>query len=325
MAGISAKNAEMRAYEFTIEAIVCLERAFKDLAGAGFRQGPKMRTADGVVVTPDMAFESGGGQGGTGYRAVGEIKSSFPQYESAVDQMVRQVRHYDSGLGGWEGEASSCGGGQLGDHDIVIGVRSDHAHDFAVRLPVALRAREVEIKSPLSIIGIIRNKNNNGNDRFLIKRSFGKISHKKTHDAFGKGWSINASEMTNGLNNTKFYDSRPPLPYVMSVLWVNVFLNLAHGKKLKKLRMNAQVTMDVEVGRIHRLASRLAPQSNPGCVKRAWIKDSMEEFVRIGLAERTGIDKYRIFYTIHKSRPLEWLAGMATSGADPPNGSENSI
>ena len=47
-----------------------------------------MRTAGGAVVTPDMVLEAEEGRGGAGYRAVGEIKSSFPQHRSAVDQMV---------------------------------------------------------------------------------------------------------------------------------------------------------------------------------------------------------------------------------------------
>lgn len=55
---IDAMGAEMGAYKFTVEAIVCAGRAFKDLAGARLRQGPKMRTAGGTVVTPDMTLEA---------------------------------------------------------------------------------------------------------------------------------------------------------------------------------------------------------------------------------------------------------------------------
>lgn len=156
MAGIDAENAEMRAYVFTAGAIVCIERAFKDLAGAGIRQGPKMRTADGTVVTPDMTVEARKGADGAGYRAVCEIKSSFPQHAAAVDQMVRQVRHYDDELAGWEHEAAP-GGGRRSGHDIVMGVRHSTAPDFAAGLPSALGNREVKIESPLSIIGIAHN------------------------------------------------------------------------------------------------------------------------------------------------------------------------
>ena len=40
----------------------------------------------------------------------------------------------------------------------------------------------------------------------------------------------------------------------------------------------------------------------------------MEEFARVGLAERTGADTYRIRYVVRISKPLEWLARRAAAG-----------
>ena len=321
MADADTVSAEILAYGFTVEAIVCIDMVFKDLADARLRQGPRMRTADGTTVTPDMTLEAAEGQDGAGYRAVCEIKSSFPRHRASVDQMVKQVQHYDGELSGWEDEADPDGS-RGDDHDIVIGVRDKHALDFASGLPAALKERGVEIKSPLSIIGIVRNKDDNDVDRFLLRKSFGKISRKKAHDALGRGWSIDSSSMARDLDNTKFYDSRPPLPYIMAVLWARVFPSLTHGKKLKRLRMGMEVTIDVEVGRIHRLASMLAHSSNPMCVKRAWIKDAMEEFARVGQAKKVGSDKYRIQYSMHESRPAEWFARVAATGVDRAEGSK---
>ena len=316
MSDANAVNAEIRAYKFTVEAIAGIGRAFKDLAGARLRQGPRMRTAGGTTVTPDMALEVLERRGGTGYRAVCKIKSSFPKYRAAVDQLVRQVRHYDGGLTGWKGGAAPGGSGRDSDHDIIIAVQAEHAPDFTAGLPAALKEKGVKIKSPFSIIKIASSKTSDNNEWLLLKRSFGAISHRKANDALERGWSICRSSLTKELNSTRFYDARPPLLYIMSVLWAYVFPNLLHAKKLRRLHMNMEVHVDVEVSRAHRLASRLAPLSNPGCVKRAWIRDAMEEFLRIGLAERVGTDKYRIRYTTQESRPAEWLARATTGGED---------
>ena len=315
MAGTNAAAAaaEIDAYRFTVDAIVCIERAFEDLAGARLRQGPRMRTAGGAVVTPDVILEAGEGRGSAGYRAVCEIKSSFPRHGSAVDQMVRQVRHYDGELVGWEGEAASGGRDRRDDHDIVIAVRSEHAPDFAAGIPAALGERGVDIKSPLSILGITREAGGGDAARLVLKRAFGTISHKKVHAALGRGWSIDAYSLMKKLNRTKFYDSRPPLPYIMSVPWFLVFPGLVHAKKRRKARMNKEIPLDVDVDRIRRLASKYAPSSNPGCVKRAWVKDAMEEFVRIGLAERTGRDEYRIRYSASGPRKAEWFVGVTAA------------
>ena len=325
MDGTDAMGAEISAYKFTVEAIVCIGRAFKDLAGARLRQGPRMRTAGGTVVTPDMTLEARGRPGDAGYRAVVEVKSSFPHHAAAIEQMAKQVHRYDSELGGWEYEAPHDGsGGQRDDHDIVVVVRASHAHGFAAGLPAALRERGIKIKSPLSIIGMTSNKNNGDEEEYILKRSSGAISHKKAHETLGRGWSIDGQALLNDLRSTKFYDSKPPLPYIMAVLWIYVFLNLMHGKKLKRFRGNAEVCIVAEVDRIHRLASELAHSSNPGCVKRAWIKDAMEEFVRIGLAERTGEDMYTIHYSSLESRPTEWLAGAVAAAAAEVGGSDDS-
>ena len=102
-----------------------------------------------------------------------------------------------------------------------------------------------------------------------------------------------------------------------------MFPNLVHGKKLKKVRMNLEVQIDVEVGRVHRLASRLAHPSNPGCVKRAWIADAMEGLVSAGLAERSGPDRYRVRYLALDPRAAEWLAAASAAAAgDGPGGLE---
>ena len=322
MAGTNAAAAaaEIDAYRFTVDAIVCVERAFEDLAGARLRQGPRMRTAGGAVVTPDMILEVGEGRGGAGYRAVGEIKSSFPQYRSAIDQMVRQVRHYDGELVGWGDEAASGGRDRRDDHDVVIVARSKHAPDFATGIPAALGEKGIEIKSSLSVISMEHEDGSDGVDRFFLKRLSGTISHSKADDALGRGWSINAGDLMDKIASTKFYDSRPPMPYIMSVLWSQAFSGMVHAKKLKILRMKAEVLIDVEVGRAHRLVSRLAPSSNPGCVKRAWVKDAMEGLVAIGLAERTGRDKYRVRYSMVEPRPAEWFARMTATGADHADG-----
>ena len=160
--------------------------------------------------------------------------------------------------------------------------------------------------------------------QFFLQRSFGTILHKTAHGALAEGVTIGAYTLMRELDSTKFYDSRPPLPYIMAILWIQVFPNLVHDKKRKRLHANKKVVIKVGVGRIHRLASRLAPSSNPECVERSWIVASMEEFVRVGLAERTSKDEYRVSYAIRKSQPLKWLvrltAARRQAAQKPPKG-----
>lgn len=307
-------HAEIDAYEFTTKAIVCLERAFKDLANTHFRQGPRMEVAGGVgaaPVTPDMVFEVAEGPRSPGYRAVGEIKASFPQPPAALDPIVKQIQKYDDDLDGWETGRVATGGPHT-SHDIIIATRFEQARAFAVRLPAALQDKGIKIKRPLSILGVFHRKG--GTDElFRIKKLSGSISHAKADNALAKGLEIHAYKMLKELDGTKFYDSMPPLPYIMAILWVQVFPNLVHDKKRKRLHMHEKITIDVGVDRVHRLVSRFAPPSNPQCIKRSWIAASLDEFVRVGLAQKKK-DEYTIYYALGKGLPFRWFVWLATKG-----------
>ena len=227
MASDGGQGAEIAAYEFTTEVIVCLERVFKDRAGAKFRQRPKMM-AGTTPVTPDMVFEAEEGSSAPGYRAVGEIKASFPRHPSALDKMVKQIRHYDGDLGGWRAGRAAVGRPRAG-HDIIIAIRLKQASAFARLLPAELRGRGAKITKPLSILGIVRKKGEDG-DIFTLKKISGKILHAKTDAAPAKGMTVNAYDLLEDLNTTKFYDSMPPLPYIMAVLWINISPTLFTAK-----------------------------------------------------------------------------------------------
>lgn len=308
-------HAEIAAYEFTTKAMVCLEQTFKDLANTHFRQGPRMGAAGGgtAPITPDMVFEvvGTGEPRSPGYRAVGEIKASFPQLPAALDLIVEQIQKYDGDLDGWEtGRAAASG--PRNRHDIIIVTRLEQARTFAVRLPAAFRDRGVKIKRPLSILGVVRRKEGN-DDLFKVKKLSGRISHARADNALAKGVEIHAYKMLKELDGTKFYDSMPPLPYIMAILWVQVFPNLVHDKKRKRLHMHESITIDVGVDRVHRLISRFAPPSNPQCIKRSWITASLDEFVRVGLAQKKK-GEYTIYYAMGKALPLRWFVQLVTKG-----------
>lgn len=312
MANSDKTHAEITAYKFTMDAIACLEHIFHNLAGAKFRQGQRMKSGRTTSVTPDMVFESAGGPYSPGYRAVCEIKASFPHHPAALDRVVTQIRHYDNDLGGW-GTGSAAAGGPRANHDIIIATRFKQAGVFAAGLPAAFRDRCVKIERRLSILGIVSRKGSNG-DLFWVEKLSGTISHAKVNDALAKGVAIDAYGLLEEHGSTLFYDSRPPLPYIMAVLWIHVFPNLVHDRRRKKLHKDKGVLIDVEVDRVHRLVSKFAPRSNPQCIKRSWILASLDEFVRVGLAQKLPESRYKIRYVAGIQRPMRWLVSLAAKG-----------
>ena len=119
--------------------------------------------------------------------------------------------------------------------------------------------------------------------------------------------------MLGKLSMVKFYDSNPPVPYMMSILWSVVFPSIIHAKKRKEMELGRTVEIRVGEGRICALVSKLAPPSNPHCIKSAWVTAALDKLVDVKLARKVGDGEYVIHYRQGESHVLDWLIGLVDS------------
>lgn len=310
---IAQVREEVDAYELTIQAMLALEKIFGETLQAQARQGPSMLTSTGHKVTPDMTFEVTRGRF-AGYRAVNEVKSQYPSRSQPARRLALQLQQYDDITSGWSLPAATGRSGRSA-HDLVLTVPTDHARDYVVNLHKDLRINGVEIARAFSIIAFGRDPRGKG-ERFSARKVHGRLSVQEIDGRLSEGGTFDAYEFLSELDATKFYDSNPPIPYMMSILWSHVFLNMVHDKKRKVIRQGGTVKIKAEVGRIRSLVSKFAPPSNPQCIKAAWVTSALDKFVSIKLARKVGKEEYEISYRQGEPLTLDWLIRLVDNATN---------
>ena len=61
--------------------------------------------------------------------------------------------------------------------------------------------------------------------------------------------------------------------------------------------------------KIHEILSKFAPDTNPNCIEKNWIRTALDWFEEIGIVEqsKTNSEKFTIKFRKHKEKTLDWL------------------
>ena len=306
---IAQVKAEVDAYTLTIQAMLALEKIFGETLRAQVRQGPSMLTSTGNKVTPDMTFEVAEGRF-AGYRAVNEIKSQYPPYGRPVHRLAVQLQQYDDITSGWSLPADAGKSGWP-SYDLMLTVPTDHANDYVVNLHRDICACGVVITKKICILGFGRDSHSS-DDRLRTKIVYGHLSVPELNRRLAEDDERETYEFLDELGAVRFYDSNPPVTYMMSILWSHIFLNMIHSKKRRVMLQGRAVNITVEVKRIHKLVSRFAPPSNLQCIKMSWVTTALDKFVDIKLATKVDNGKYVISYK-YKPLVLDWLIRLVNN------------
>lgn len=313
---VAQVRAEIDAYMFTIQSMLGLEKIFAETLQIRVRHGPKMDTSAGHEVTPDMSLEVTGGRL-AGYRAINEVKSRYPTHEPALRRLARQLQQYDDIRPGWSLPDVRHRPGPPA-YDLILTVPADQAADYANNLPGYLRTCGVVITREFCIVGFGLDSSD-GDERLHTKKVYGRLSIPDIDRVLAKGDALDMYGLLDELAPIKFYDSNPPIPYTMSILWSRVFLGMIHGKKRRDVRRGRTVKISVTIERLHKLVSKFAPPSNPRCIKTSWVTAALDKFVAVKLARKAKEGEYEIWYRQGESLTLDWLVRLVNNVKDEPS------
>lgn len=163
-------------------------------------------------MTPDMTFEVAGGRI-AGHRAVNEIKSQYPPRGRSRRRLARQLQQYDDIKSGWLLPAAPDAPAMLG-YDLILTVPITHATDYVANLPKNPRASGVTITRRFCILGPDHDSRGVGN-RTRTRMVHGRLSVPDIERRLAKGDAIETYGIPGGIPSAKFYDSDPPVPYMM--------------------------------------------------------------------------------------------------------------
>jgi len=298
-------------YKFALYSIVVFEQIFKEIIGSETTQGKVLKTSatneisPNESITPDLCIEVPTEKKPC-YRAINEIKASFPQEKEQWKEVAIQLKKYDDTLTGWKYESDL-------QHDIMLTTDVSFAHNFSEYMKKLNESNELNIERNFSILECLRRER--AAQQIFIRKYFGEISNKDLDNALSSGQTIAMYNILNEINKTKFYDANPPVIYMMMILWDFVFPRFVNSRaKFRDLNKNMVVELEITIKQMYTILSKFTPDSNPNCIKNSWIETALLWFQELGfvIAPKEG-EKFVIRYKKHKEKTFELILNKANN------------
>ncbi|SRR6266436_705470 len=198
--------------------------------------GRPMTRPDKKEVTPDIVIQRRQDQG-----TVAEIKHTFPPSSEIErrNEIFEQLKNYDVDLLGWWTDSK-----RIENHDLVLLTHlshATHAVDFLTR-DLAGTQNGTFIRN-LAIIGYYRSEQDQL--YFTLKKEYGSLLDPKLSEKLRLSVPIAVRHLIMA-RQVRFYDSPPPIPYTLRLLWEQVFPDLAQGIERDKKKGYTPIPVTVE-------------------------------------------------------------------------------
>ena len=237
-------------------------------------------------VTPDLLVH-GPGQ----VAIVGEVKKSFPADEEHWWDDFRQLLSYDNDLKGWPNEK-----GVVPTHDIVLLIHQSRA--MAVRRFRQNNATKMPFRHPFVMIEF--NRSDERQPYIFFRTVDGSLSVPAVDRQLQDGVPVPMQILLKVYSTVAFYDSEPPLPYMLNMIWTHALLPEVEDRRpgaLAKLRRNQKIDVHVTVSEIthalseafsYRQLNREFVERQPELPKREWVENACQHLIASGEATRVN-------------------------------------
>jgi hypothetical protein len=291
-------------YEYVCQTIVATTNIMEYNFTGKCAQGKKLKTSasnavqPNTTVTPDLAIEISIEK--EDYRAVNEIKAGLPEDKNHWISTAKQLKKYDDDLDGWNHTNSK-------KHDILITTNELRVFELKKYLDELASAGTIKFDRNLAILHSTRSEQLGS---FInIRKDYGTISSKKLDDMLSSGVGIPEHNIVKEISQMKFYDSNPPIIYMMMIIWDHVLKTFLGLKQLRELKGNQTIPVVVTVKDVYDKLLRFTPASNPKCIEHTAVKTALLGFVEMGMAilVNSQEEKFEIRFRKHKGKLLDWL------------------
>jgi len=294
-------------YESTIRAgqsfisLVTWEDTDK-INGSKYSMGRRMNTTDqnlvekNIEVTPDIIIQR---QSNLGY--VVEIKKSLPLERREWEEVSKQLIKYDDDLIGWWNSPNEL----IEKQCVILLIHMTRSRDFTDYFLEYVSKKKINFRNEVSIIEFTRSDERT--PFYLLRKIYGDISDNNIEEKLYSGIAIPIEKVIVSYGNQKFCDCEPPaVEYTMSILWQDIFNSLRENtidpkSKSYQIKINlSELTIDVQ----KLCGSSDGDDRNVAFPKKQWIKNALNEFCEIGLAERIDDENYIILFRFIRKDPI---------------------
>lgn len=237
-------------------------------------------TENASYVTPDIGILLPAKNG-----VLGEVKKSFPNDQGQWIKTFEQLMSYDDDLRGWPSVD------KVNSHDIVLILHQSRSN-VVRKYFESNRGSIINFNRPFCIVEF--NRSDERNAHFFFRIQYGSLTENSVNARLENGVPVPMVALVKAYSTIKIYDSEPPLPYLLDLIWENVVLRSASEEaKFEKLRKNQKIEVVLEVDSIaeemHQgFSFRMLHDNNeerqPKIPKKEWIMRACEHLVKLNEA-----------------------------------------
>lgn len=248
--------------------------------GRRMRTSPSNRISPDNEVTPDFCIYDTSGKG-----VVGEVKKTFPENRDYWMDDFKQLMSYDDDFLNWMTKT-----GTIDDHEIVL--LAEQTRSQAVKDYFEERKNK-EILFTKNFVIVEFNRNDQVKAFFFFRKMYGGFKLFPQIDTrLYEGVPVPMEKLMPHYEKIKLYDAKPPLPYLLYLIWENVvMLRASQDERFKTARKLAmEITIDEIMEELHNnySFSQLAADDDTYQTKippKPWIVESMNALITFKLAK----------------------------------------
>lgn len=247
-------------------------------------------------LTPDITLQLSKDRG-----LVVELKESLPKNDSKEKDIwndnFTQIQGYDAQLKGWKTDD-----GFVEQQELILVVDQK----LVRKVIEYIQSKKFTFTHYSKNFCIIQYSPLTGlKNGILLRIEHGKIDDYKTitNKRLWEGIPVSLEYLfATGLSKIKLLDYKPPVVYLMSILWDHVFNSMLTEEAWRQAKMEERkrlIEVIVTVPKLKEiLIENFADKNSKQGIKEKWIEEALENFVRLKLAKKnksTGeyIIKYR--------------------------------
>lgn len=320
---------EVNDYQQTVKALLAfaafaVHDGTQQRPGAAFGFGRRMtasaqnRVSPDQEVTPDLVAQKSGD-----YGIVAEGKKSLPRDQTRWERYVEQLLKYDDELTGWWTQD-----GTIPQADTVMLVHQSRSRVFCRFLEQKQSEDPHCVGEHSSVVEF--NSSDETASYYFFRLEHGTIRDEELAARLQDGIPIPLDKVLQSFPNLKYYDSKPPLAFILKELWMETFPAMLEGAEYDEKYAATKVAASVEevteeLQKAHGSDTLSKDSRSVEFPSQSWVREAFEKLVQLKMAlppSEPG-DPYQILFKSVRGdvlkRFIELTLGIdqpAASGAD---------
>lgn len=238
-------------------------------------------------VTPDLVAQKS-----EDYGILAEAKGGMAQGDGVWEQYIERLEKYDGRIVGWWTETED-----IGTSDALLLIHRSRSRQLVNFLEDRVDAGEFALSENTAVVEFVRS--DQVDTFYSFRREWGQITDPGLAPQLEQSVEVPLNKVIDEFAAIQFYDSRPPLPMLLEVLWGEFFgrvgdLEFDEESRTWPLVITVQEITD-ELQKAY--GSQALDRDERSCEfpKESWVRQALEELVTIELAMREDEkDAYRV-------------------------------